>query len=718
MINCYISRVHAWHQRHEQSMSRIAELLAVHGICSYDCSSNSSGNLFDFITSEIASADIIIVYVTQSYFEDVESPAFSLAQLEFNTAMRRRSTDMIFVLLEPPTMNRQQFGDHSILNLAISSHASIDFSSYDQWIAHCQILLETIHSHVANNVHNRKAADSRIPILHRELNLMDIPLGIQQLSESQLERVKSQYSIDHKYSGSSNNPTGMTLVPLSSLSNESVMNLMDRLNLSRFKDVVCGVNGVTGHVLQCITTTKQLHELGITNATKARMLCSKLDIFRENGVPIELIGSTDVSNVNDPDLESSLSPTHAPSKQLHFDETTEQQNCQSHLPAILPNVIISNNGNSLSATKSNNGLFLKTVFTPLLSRLKIDPIVNSNRSNNKDNTPEVSECSISSSRYVLPLVTSQRDEQSMNEVESTEFIVSRVGVANKTNDNTIDNVDEELTRYYNNQQKQHDGSRLENTALIKDSAVCQTEPTIDFDLDGHTDDERYSFSANSDELFTSVTHVTNLAHDNNGLVNASSQDNGTQFGQSTSVNGNFYAGLIVEAKPKKMNNKNNYKYHRAMILKSNDDGTFDIMMKNDREIICNVPRFVLCRIEDIESRQIKRKQERVANLIPQRGISPNESSMNRITNASIIGSEHGRDHIHMHKSRNLIGNHHSTIVSRSVESGGSSLRPVVLSHGRGVGNNSDHAILPRIPRQFGNSLDDVKLLQEWVMTNQ
>jgi hypothetical protein len=88
-------------------------------------------------------------------------------------------------------------------------------------------------------------------------------------------------------------------LPLDSLSSLQVQALLEGLNLGNFRNAFLN-NQVDGATLASVENASEIQELGVTIGAKAKLLLKKLNEFKVDGVPFDLITAVDPDSGNLP----------------------------------------------------------------------------------------------------------------------------------------------------------------------------------------------------------------------------------------------------------------------------------------------------------------------------------------------------------------------------------------------------------------------------------
>lgn len=104
IFDCYLSHDLGTDELGRRTHDRVAAIhrgLSLRGLhCCLD-SSTMTGNVLEQVSSSISGCKVVLVFITKSYVDKVESSSFNICQLEFNTALRQKSSALVAVVLEP-----------------------------------------------------------------------------------------------------------------------------------------------------------------------------------------------------------------------------------------------------------------------------------------------------------------------------------------------------------------------------------------------------------------------------------------------------------------------------------------------------------------------------------------------------------------------------------------------------------------------------------------
>jgi hypothetical protein len=157
-------------------------------------------------------------------------------------------------------------------------------------------------------------------------------------------------------------------------------------------------------------------------------------------------------------------------------------------------------------------------------------------------------------------------------------------------------------------------------------------------------------------------HPNSLPHRVGGDENSESMQHTVSRGIQNS-NALLVVGMEVEAKPKKIGTESNYRYHRAVIhAVLAEMHCYDVRLLDDpyyNVIVERVPRFAIMTLDEIATKEAKRLQDRLRN------------------------------------------------------SGGGSARSGTDDNDESSAN-MNHIARMKVPRQLGNSTEDIKSLQQWI----
>lgn len=103
-MDCFIT--HDWGidelgRKNHDRVALINSSLAARGVKTWFDSNAMTGNIIDRMSMGIESTHCVVAFITKSYVEKVESSGFNVCQMEFNLAVRQRSSAIIGVIMEP-----------------------------------------------------------------------------------------------------------------------------------------------------------------------------------------------------------------------------------------------------------------------------------------------------------------------------------------------------------------------------------------------------------------------------------------------------------------------------------------------------------------------------------------------------------------------------------------------------------------------------------------
>jgi hypothetical protein len=310
----------------EERVKTIISALARKGLVLRRCSDYLVGDIVSVVQHGISSSRTVIIFLTRSLVQAVESSQFSVGQLEFNTAIRQRNSDTVFVALEPHTI--QNF--EGIVGLTLKSRMIIDFSVENLFEENSELLFSIVSQLLQGNpVDNatfsavnshrcasqptsssvaysrfrpQSAQQSRVPMSSRPNSAREVVDIGSRLDSADIPKVAP--SATKLFSANFQNAKPSTTlgdgssasIPLVALTVDQVQVLLDKLNLSAFRETFCRQQ-ITGVDLSDVVDERALVAMGISLLTKARLLFSRIQSYKLYGVSTELLGGKHVAGV-------------------------------------------------------------------------------------------------------------------------------------------------------------------------------------------------------------------------------------------------------------------------------------------------------------------------------------------------------------------------------------------------------------------------------------